>query len=170
MSTTADAPEVVLAEIAAEVNSVLDWDTVRRELEKIYRVQLTDDDPLRMVADVVRIVLLQSQAGAARVIKNQLAENLAEFNHSLDVSMKSRQQEGHCNIQNMLTVAQCQLKLAGSEVESQLRSETSELVSAAKDLRSVNRSMRWFDWFIGSVFMALILAVGIAVGMMWRSW
>jgi hypothetical protein len=129
-----------------DVGSLLTWDAIRPEIESIYRVKLADDDPLRMNADVVRLVLMQSQVAAAAVLKKQ--------------------------VEDQLTVAQSQLKQAGVESQDALRDSVGDLVEAAKDLRSINRSVRTNDWLIGAIFMAIILLVGIGVGVMYArlSW
>jgi hypothetical protein len=155
-----------------DVGSLLTWDAIRPEIESIYRVKLADDDPLRMNADVVRLVLMQSQVAAAAVLKKQVEDQLAGFNQSMDTSLKARSAEGHANIVKMLTVAQSQLKQAGVESQDALRDSVGDLVEAAKDLRSINRSVRTNDWLIGAIFMAIILLVGIGVGVMYArlSW
>ena len=146
----------------------LDWETIRRELQAQYGIRVDPDDPLLMQAHLFQLVIEKAREDAVMAVRSQLDVEMTAFNQSMDVSLKTRQQECHVSIQKMLTVAQCQLKLAGQECQSEIRQETAELVEAAKELRGVNRSMRFFDWMVGAVFMAFVLILGIGVGYLLR--
>lgn len=144
-----------------------DFHQIQRDLERAFRTRIPDDDPLWITIHGVHLMARANWEATVSAISDQLTSQLSDFHRELDIALKARQQDGHTNILKMLAVAQGQLKLAGQEAQNEIRQETAELVSAAKELRSVNRSMRYYDWLVGFFFATLVLVVGVVVGLIY---
>ena len=161
--------DLPIAAYDAETVAGMEWDSIRKELETIYMTALSNDDPIRMMADTFRIVWTKAYRNATRDLQDRLDQIMIGFNRAQNASAKLRREEAQVDIARMVTVGQEMISGSTKEAIEQIESSVEELREAADELRGMNRGMRKFDWLIGATIMAVVLVAGVALGVLWMS-
>jgi hypothetical protein len=147
-----------------ETAFALDWAEIRGRLERLHHVKLPEDDPLLMTGEAFLLAWEKTGRQMAAAVTNHLKKSLASFANELDSSTKERREEAHRDIMALSAIARGELNAATKQSLTEIKTATSELLQAAKELKWQDRSMRWHDWFIGALVMCVVLALGVAVG------
>jgi hypothetical protein len=161
-----DRAEALPAQSTLNLVEVLDWPVLRQRIKEDYQVDIADDDPSRVMAYLLHLVMREHWKMLSQSARGEIAGVLSQYRGMAEQISTTERVALRTELIEMAATIREKLRANVEDIERPLHAQIAEMKGLAESVRAGAALSRAHYILWGGLLFAAVLLGGVAIGLL----